>query len=98
MPTISGIPYKIRRDTSQRNDATGEGNEDSEETIENLRDKAKSFHTESEELWPFTATQYYLGFIPKLDNLIPDNISENSLIRHCFIKRVHVVWHMHAIW
>lgn len=51
-----------------------------------------------DKLWPFKTAQYYIGLIPKLDNLVPENIIDNQLIRHQFMKRIHDALHMHTIW
>jgi hypothetical protein len=47
--------------------------------------------------WPLHYSFYYLGHIPKLDDLIDSGIFANRLKRERFIHNVYGDWHMSSI-
>ncbi|KAK7014070.1 hypothetical protein VNI00_019432 [Paramarasmius palmivorus] len=58
---------------------------------------AKSLFSDDAAVWPLKCTAYYLGFLPKLDALLPPVSNLSYLPRERLLHHLAADWHLHAI-
>jgi len=68
-----------------------------ESLAEGLLDAAKSFFVDSDVIWPLHYSTFYLGHVPRLDDLVPLKAATSSLSHARFLYNVHSDFHMAGI-
>ena len=66
------------------------------EAKENIMETAKSLFTDSE-IWPLHFSLYYLGQIPNLNKLFPENSNINPIQKRRLISHLAADWHSSSI-
>ena len=65
----------------------------SEETLANTLEKAKCFFEDRKDIWPLGNSQFYLGHVPKIEEMLPAMIDENKILREKTIHGIYCDWH-----
>jgi len=68
-----------------------------ESLVEGLLKAAKLFFEDLSDIWPLYYSTFYLGHVPRLDDLVPSKAATSSLSHAHFLYNVHSDFHMAGI-
>ena len=68
-----------------------------EATVECLLTKAESSFVDCAETWPPQYSAFYLGHIPRIDNIVNTSAFENRVTEWQFFHAIHCAWHAASV-
>jgi hypothetical protein len=81
---------QLQKTLSDRLEQTGIGEKDKLEILT----RAKSFYMDDEEVWPLKESQFYLGFVPKIQKwMTHETEGLNWITKERMVKGIYCEWH-----